>query len=102
MAARLRAIYGNVDALDPFTGMVSEPQVEGSELGELQLAIWTEQFRALRDGDRFFYANDPVLAEIEQEYGLTFRRTLREILLDNTDITPDDLPESVFFAAPEA
>lgn len=91
-----------VDALDPFIGMVSEPHVEGTELGELQLAMWVQQFSALRDGDRFFHLNDPVLAELEAEYGLTYRRTLREILLDNTDLQPDDLPPSVFFAAPEA
>jgi hypothetical protein len=101
VASRLKALYGDVDALDPFTGMVSEPHVEGSELGELQHAIWTEQFTALRDGDSFFYLNDPVLEDIEQEYGITFQRTLREVLLDNTDLTPEDLNENVFFAEEE-
>ena len=41
--------------------MVAEPHVPGTEFGELQLAIWKQQFQALRDGDRFFYANDPAL-----------------------------------------
>ena len=44
LASRLRAIYGDVDALDAFTGMVSEAHVDGTEFGELQLAIWTEEF----------------------------------------------------------
>ncbi|HSK92356.1 MAG TPA: peroxidase family protein [Euzebyales bacterium] len=97
LAARLRAIYGDVDALDPFTGMLSEATVEGTELGELELAMWREQFAALRDGDRFFYANDPVLDEIESEYGITFRRTLREVILDNTDLAPESLPSDNAF-----
>ena len=59
MAARLRAIYGNVNNVDAFTGMVAERHVPGTEFGELQLAIWKRQFQALRDGDRFFYGNDP-------------------------------------------
>jgi hypothetical protein len=98
VASRLRAIYGNVDAIDPFTGMISEQHVPGSDLGELQRAIWTRQFAELRDGDRFFYANDPVLDEIQQLYGITYQRTLRQVILDNTDLAPDDLPASVFFA----
>ena len=98
LASRLAAIYGDVDALDPFTGMVSEEHLPGSELGELQHAMWAEQFAALRDGDRFFYLNDPVLDEIAQDHGITYRRTLRQVILDNSDVAGDDLPANVFFA----
>ena len=45
LAARLKAIYGNVDKLDAFVGMVSERHVAGTEFGELQLAIWTQAVR---------------------------------------------------------
>src|SRR5256886_4381127 len=38
VAARLQAVYGNVDQLDAFVGMVSEKHVAGTEFGELQLA----------------------------------------------------------------
>ena len=41
--------------------MLSEKHLSGSELGELQNAIWTDQFTRMRDGDRFFYLNDPAL-----------------------------------------
>ena len=34
-------------------------------------AIWKRQFEALRDGDRFFYPNDPALPEIERLFGIT-------------------------------
>ena len=65
VAARLRAIYGNVNRVEAFVGMVAERHIPGTEFGELQLAMWKKQFEALRDGDRFFYLHDPVLATIE-------------------------------------
>ncbi len=73
--------------------MVAEKHVPGTEFGELQLAIWKQQFQALRDGDRFFYANDPALALIERDYGISARRTLAQIIEDNTAI---DVPDDVF------
>ncbi|TMF60875.1 MAG: peroxidase, partial [Chloroflexi bacterium] len=86
LAARLRAIYGDVDRLDAFVGMVSERHVRGTEFGELQLAIWKRQFEALRDGDRFFYLNDPVLGTLEQAFGVTYRHTLAEVIELNTGV----------------
>jgi hypothetical protein len=87
LASRLRAIYQDVDKLEPFVGMVSEQHVPGTEFGELQLAIWKKQFEALRDGDRFFYLNDPELPLIERLFGITYRHTLAEIIELNTGIT---------------
>ena len=49
--ARLKAVYGSVDKLDAFVGMVAEKHVKGTEFGELQLAIWKKQFETIRDGD---------------------------------------------------
>jgi hypothetical protein len=84
LAARLRAVYGDVNGLDAFTGMVSEPHKRRSEFGELQLAIWKKQFSDLRAGDRFFYLNDPELATIEQQYGISYRHTLAGLIRRNT------------------
>ena len=81
LAARLKAIYGSVDNVDAFVGMVSEQHAPGSELGELQLAIWKKQFEALRNGDRFFYVNDDYLNNvIVGQYGITYKRTLAEVI----------------------
>jgi hypothetical protein len=80
LAARLRGVYGDVNKVDAFVGMVSEKHVAGTEFGPLQLAIWKKQFQALRDGDRFFYLNDPVLETIRQTYGITYRHTLAELI----------------------
>jgi hypothetical protein len=95
LAARLRATYKAVDAVDAFVGMLSEPHIAGSEFGELQHAIWKRQFAALRDGDRFFYSNDPTLVTIASRYKVSYKTTLAQIIERNTDA---DVPDEVFFA----
>lgn len=101
-AARLKAIFGDIDSVDAFTGMVSEPHVAGTEFGELQLAMWSHQFEALRDGDRFFYGNDPALAAIAEVYGIDFQLSLADLIVANTDIDRDELPRSVFLLDDES
>jgi hypothetical protein len=96
LAARLKAIYGNVDAVDAFAGMVAEPPLPGREFGELQTAIWQRQFEALRDGDRFFYGNDPVLNTIRHHYGIDYRQSLGDVIARNTDVPRDGLAANVF------
>jgi hypothetical protein len=100
LSARLRAIYGprGVDRVDAFVGMVSEPHAPGSELGELQLAMWRRQFQALRDGDRFFYLNDPLLRLIRRRFGIDYRRSLADVIRANTGVAV----QRDVFTVPEA
>ncbi|WP_214317372.1 peroxidase family protein [Nonomuraea sediminis] len=98
LAARLKAVFGGVDQLDAFTGMLSESHRPGTEFGELQLALWQKQFQDLRDGDRFFYGNDPGLSTILRQYGIDYRRTLAQVIAANTDIPLSQLNPNVFFA----
>jgi hypothetical protein len=96
VAARLKAIYGSVSNLDAFTGMLAEKHVTGVEMGELQLAIWKDQFRAARDGDRFFYLNDPLQTFIRNNFGIDSRKRLSQVIALNTDIPAAELPVNVF------
>ena len=96
VAAQLKAIYGSVNNLDAFVGMMAEKHVAGSELGQLQLAIWQDQFGAARDGDRFFYQNDPLQTYIRQNFGIDSRKTLAQIIALNTDVPASALPAEVF------
>jgi hypothetical protein len=64
----------------------------------LQRAIWTREFQRLRDGDRFFYANDPALQYIQNTYGIDFRRNLGDLIALNSDVPRAELPRNVFFA----
>jgi peroxidase len=84
LSSRLQAIYGSVDKVDAFVGMLCEPHVKGAELGELQRRIWRDQFTRLRDGDRFFYAGDPALPLIERQFGISYRHTLAQLIQLNT------------------
>jgi hypothetical protein len=85
LASRLKAIYGSVNNVDAFVGAYSEPHVKGAEMGELNLAIWTKQFTNTRDGDRFFYLNDPLLPLIQSDFGITYKHTLQQIIDANSD-----------------
>ena len=104
LAARLKGIYSNVDQLDAFVGMVSEPHLPDSEFGELQHAIWKQQFEAIRDGDRYFYEWNKTkavryFAKPQGRSGLTWRRTLADVIIDNTELTADDIQSNMFISA---
>jgi hypothetical protein len=96
LAARLKAIYGTPDNMDAFVGMISEKHIKNTEFGELQLAIWTDQFERLRDGDRFFYAQDSALAAIKNAYGINYQTTLANLIALNT---PARVAKDVFHAS---
>jgi hypothetical protein len=96
LASRLKGVFGTVNRIDAFTGMVSEKHVAGTEFGSLQLAIWTQQFTALRDGDRLFYLRDPELGRIASRYGITYRHTLAELVKLDANTTVE---ANVFKAA---
>lgn len=97
IAARLRAIYGSVNNIDPFVGMLAERHQSQTDMGELQRAIWAREFTRLRDGDRFFFGNDPGLTQIRNLYGIDFRRNLGDIIASNSDIPRAELAPNVFF-----
>jgi hypothetical protein len=98
LAARLKAIYGDVDKVDAFIGMVCEAHLPDSELGELQATIWRREFTNLRDGDRFFYQNYPAVEFIRRTFGIDYRTTLGDVIARNTDIPRHELSQNVFFA----
>jgi peroxidase len=103
LASRLKGIYGSVDKVDAFVGMSAEPHAKGEELGELQSAIWARQFTATRDGDRFFYQNDPVLRMVNSAFHIDFRHSLADLVNLNTGRTVQpDVFKVVFTAAANA
>ncbi|MEM6377654.1 MAG: peroxidase family protein, partial [Bacteroidota bacterium] len=93
---RLMANYLNINRIDPWVGLLAERRVPGSLFGETLLTILQRQFTALRDGDRFFYLNDPVLTDEEKE--MITKTTFHDIIMRNTDITL--MQDNVFGAIP--
>jgi hypothetical protein len=96
LAARLKAMYGTPSNMDAFVGMMSERHLAGAEMGQLQMAMWQDDFGAMRDGDRFFYQNDPLQSYIRNNFGIDSRKTLAQIIALNTDIPASSMPANVF------
>ena len=63
LAAALAGVYASVDDIDLWVGILAEDHLPGSSVGELLSAILIDQFERLRDGDRFFYLNDPFFVD---------------------------------------
>jgi len=99
LAARLQALYGDVDQVDAFVGMVSEPRPVGSDLGELQHAMWAHQFAALRDGDPRFYLWNDDLASLVAETGLSYQQTLTDVIVNNTALSDGDIQPNMFLVS---
>lgn len=58
LAQELQQLYGNVNTIDAWVGMLAEDHVAGSSVGPTHMAVLIDQFRRLRDGDRFWYQNN--------------------------------------------
>lgn len=79
----LEDAYGDVDNIDSWVGLLSEDHVYDASVGATLTAIFTEQFEALRDGDRFWYQNDMGRREAE----IVDQTKLTNIIRRNTGIT---------------
>lgn len=88
--AGLAEAFDDIDDMDVWVCALSEDRVQGAMVGPLLHRVLTEQFRRLRDGDRFWYENvfeGDALREIE-------RTTLADVIRRNTDIG-SELPDQV-------
>jgi peroxidase len=91
LAAELPSLYGSVDNIDLFTGLLVEDRLPGAIVGETLRAILIDQFERSRAGDRFFYTHD--LSGEELARVRTTR--LSDIIKRNTAI--GDIQNDVFF-----
>ncbi len=55
LQGKLAAAYLTPDDMDVWVGGLAEDHVHGGQVGELFYVILADQFRRLRDGDRFWY-----------------------------------------------
>jgi len=86
----LKQIYGNVNNVELFVGLMAENHLPGSSLGLTEQAALAQQFQSLRDGDRYFYQNADSPALVNQ----LNHTTLAQIIERNTSIT--NLQSDVF------
>ena len=94
----LEATYLDINDLDMWVAMLAEDRMSNALFGETVMEIMAVQFTALRDGDRFYYENDPALSTEEM---IRIRLTrLVDIIERNTDA--EGLQRNVFFAEPHS
>lgn len=100
---KLKELYGKPDKIDAWVAALAEDHVPGASMGELMIAVLRDQFIRLRDGDRFFFLNDPALRgrwrrfhRVRQIINLDRSVSLRQVIRRNTDIT--EIQRDVFFS----
>jgi hypothetical protein len=96
LADTLLDVYGDINDVDPWIGFMSEDHLPNSIVGEGLETILKMQFSFLRDGDRYYYENDPAFTSAEID--AIKNTTLSQIILRNTAI--ETLQENVFIAVP--
>jgi peroxidase len=83
--ATLASLYGNVNNIDAWVGALSEDHLAGAAVGELIAAALVEQFTRTRDGDRYWYQNNPDLSAAD--IAMIESTTLCGVILRNTEMT---------------
>lgn len=95
LAARLKGVYGSVDKVDLWVGLLAEDHVKGGSVGATARAIIVDQFSRLRDGDRLWYENAFTGADLKR-----LRDTrLADVIERNTTLTT--IQDNPFFFRPE-
>ena len=91
----LRRAYGDVRLLDLWTGGIAEDHAPGAMLGETFRTIIAEQFRRLRDGDRYWHAHDAFFRANPELHAEVRATTLADVVRRNTPLDTE-VPASVF------
>ena len=95
MQEALGLVYAGVEDLDIWTGGLAEDHVASAMVGETFHTIIADQFRRLRDGDRYWFENDPYLLSNEELLAEVRATRLADIIRRNTQVG-DEVPDNVF------
>lgn len=82
LGQKFQDVYGSIDNIDSWTGLLGEKTIKGALVGETLHAIFVDQFTRLRDGDRFWYEN---YLSKRLRY-LVEKQKLSTVIKRNTDI----------------
>ncbi|XP_067938007.1 dual oxidase 2-like [Watersipora subatra] len=96
MIQAMREVYnGRLDDIDIWPGGIAETTADGP--GPLFRAIIADQFTRIRDGDRFWFENDKNYLFKDFQREAILKTTLRDIILEITEIDDSELAENPFF-----
>jgi peroxidase len=91
LVAQLQQLFGDVDHIEPFAGLFAEDHLVGYNVGVTLLAVFADQFKRVRAGDRFWYERTLRGDDLQR-----VRHTrLSDIIQRNTTI--DQLQKNAFF-----
>jgi hypothetical protein len=91
----LAEAYDSIDDMDLWVVGLSEDHVLGGLVGETFRIILIDQFARLRDGDRFWYQNDPFFIDNPVLMAEVANTQLSDIIRRNTHVG-DELQDNVF------
>lgn len=84
---KLKSLYLHVDDIDLFPGGLVETSLKGGIIGPTFACIIGNQFRKLKDCDRFWYENENVFTRFTNEQLKEIRKiTLSSIVCHNSDM----------------
>ena len=95
-SALARAYDYDLDNIDPWIGLLAEWHMPGKSVGPTVYHILKEQFQNLRDGDFYYYENDPAISYMDRMQIRNMQ--LADLIERNTEL--DYLPFNVFRARP--
>lgn len=100
LAADLTGLYGHPDHCDIWVAALTEQPQGHRRVGDLLWAILADQFTRLRDGDYYWWENDPHLQPSFRSW--VAKRRLTDVLRENTDFErPHEVfPDDVFWVGP--
>ncbi|KAI3371241.1 hypothetical protein L3Q82_023863, partial [Scortum barcoo] len=85
LAQKFQLLYGTPHNIDVWVGAISEPALPGGRVGPLLACLLARQFRALRDGDRFWWEREGVFTSTQRRH--LHAVSLSRIICDNSHIT---------------
>ncbi|WKY13097.1 hypothetical protein Q1695_004143 [Nippostrongylus brasiliensis] len=91
---KLRSIYGHPANVDLWVGGIAEKRLPDALMGPTFACIIGDQFRRLREGDRFWYENEGVFTKMQLQQ--IRKASLARLLCDNGD-NIDRVQRNVFF-----
>jgi peroxidase len=86
---RLKSMYLGVNDIDLWVGGLAESPLPGAMVGETFHKILADQFRRLRDGDRFWYANHLPMPMIQWLEDQTLAKVIRRNTTIGSEISDD-------------
>ena len=91
----LQNLYGSINNIDLWVGLLAEDVQPNKAVGKTMEAMLKSQFEKLRDGDFYFYLNDPFMPSSVRNNIINSK--LSDVIQRNSYGTLSSLPENVFF-----